>query len=588
MPEEPFASQTIRPHQLLGRTSSHGPDGRAKKLVVPPFQRAFSWETAQVEALWEDVTSFMESDTGPGAYFVGPIVYMYDSSGDQILLLDGQQRFATITIILAALRNLMFDLKDALGRAGDSFAYRAHEVGRDIEKDYLFLEDEPEKIYALTLNREDASFFVHAVISHPRETSGALLKSHRRILRARDNIDRLLRGLLAQKGYLDGAGNLQVSKASQITDLTKNMVAVLTRSLAMTAIRVSGEDEAFIIFETLNDRGMRLAISDLVLNFLMREAGGDDRELVRNSWGELLGTLEKEDTADFLRRFWISQHGDVKQGSLFSHIRKAVEGGLSPLDLSRDLAEQAKVYTDLLDPDPGYFGEAAQHLQALTGPLGDRRSIPLLLAAHRQLGPNTGEFRDLARALVGLVIRYQILGGRDPAAMEKVLFGLAKDVSAGLGLTETISRLRELSPPDESLRSDLEKPRKLKKAQATFMLYKIAEHYQKGKDIWNLNLNSVSLEHIFPQKAQEDAWPQRGALTPHLWSLGNLTALERGLNRKAGNKSFQEKAEAYRESEIALTRDIPERWSDWSTSSVVERTEELFDIAGVLWPEELI
>ena len=588
MPEEPFASRTIRPHDLLGRSSSIGPDGRAKRLVVPPFQRGFSWETAQIETFWEDVTGFMASNAGPGAYFVGPIVYMYDAHNDRFLLLDGQQRFATITIILAALRNLMFKLKEALQDDGDDFSHKTYEIGRDIEKDYLFLQEDPDKVYALILNNEDHSFFVRAVVEHQREERPpARLRSHRLILKARDLVDKLLYGRLEKAGYADSDGNLLVPKSREIVRDTRSMVEVLTRSLAMASIRVSGEDEAFVIFETLNDRGLKLAISDLVLNFLMRKASGDGRGLVRQDWSSMLETLGKEDAAEFLRRFWVSKYGDIKRGSLFKNIREKVEGGLDPRGLSSELAKEAEVYMSLLDPDPQQFRESAQYVRALTGPLGDRRSIPLLLSAYRHFRPDTGEFRDLARSLVALIVRYQLLGGRDPAALEKVLYGLARGVEEGAGFKEVVSSLRELSPPNKSLASDIEDPRPLKKPAAKYLVYKIAERAQ-GENAWSLNLDTVSLEHIFPQKAKVEDWPNKEQLAPYLWSLGNLTVIERQLNRRAGNKAFAAKAPVYEDSDIRLTREIPERWSDWTEDSVQDRMARLFEIAQDLWPEELI
>ncbi len=588
MPEEPFASRTIRPHELLGRTSSAGPDGRAKKLVVPPFQRGFSWETPQIETFWEDVTDFMASNASPGAYFVGPIVYMYDARNDQILLLDGQQRFATITIILAALRNLMFKLKEALQTAGDDFSHKAYEIGRDIEKDYLFLQEDPDKIYALTLNAEDHSFFVRAVVEHPREERPpAKLRSHRLILEARKRIDKLLDTWLEKAGYADSSGTLQVSKSREIVRNTKNMVEVLTRSLAMTSIRVSGEDEAFVIFETLNDRGLKLAISDLVLNFLMRTASGDERKLVRQDWSSMLETLGKEDTTEFLRHFWVSRYGDIKRGSLFKNIRVKVEGGLDPRSLSSALAGEAETYMSLLDPDPAQFGESTPYVKALTGFLRDRRSIPLLLSAHRSFKPNTQEFRDLARALVALIVRYQLLGGRDPAALERTLYDLARKAEEGASLQEVVSHLRELSPTDRALESDIEDPRPLRKPAATYLVYKIAEKFQE-EPAWELKPDAVSLEHIYPKNAEAEDWPNQEQLRPYLWSLGNLTVLERKLNRRAGNRSFAEKRPVYEQSSIKLTKEIPERWGEWTETSIRERTRELFEIAKKVWPEELI
>jgi uncharacterized protein with ParB-like and HNH nuclease domain len=85
-------------------------DSQPCKLIVPMFQRGFSWEKKHVTAFWNDICQFQRDSAlqgGPQKYFLGPIVIMPGSlTKDPISILDGQQRLATSTILLSVLRDL--------------------------------------------------------------------------------------------------------------------------------------------------------------------------------------------------------------------------------------------------------------------------------------------------------------------------------------------------------------------------------------------------------------------------------------------------------------------------------------------------
>src|SRR5437764_12378482 len=99
-----FNSHTYNVTSLLGRASF--PNYQSKRVVVPAFQRPFSWEKSHVSAFWEDVITFhaqLSKRSAQDLYFLGPIVILPEE--DDVKLLDGQQRLATVTVLLAVLRD---------------------------------------------------------------------------------------------------------------------------------------------------------------------------------------------------------------------------------------------------------------------------------------------------------------------------------------------------------------------------------------------------------------------------------------------------------------------------------------------------
>ena len=107
-----FSSQTYNISALLGRNSF--PSYTAKRVVVPPFQRGYSWELSHVSTFWEDVSSFhkqLSQKGGQDTYFLGPIVIL--PSSDCVNLLDGQQRLTTFYLVLKGnyiIRNKPYEL----------------------------------------------------------------------------------------------------------------------------------------------------------------------------------------------------------------------------------------------------------------------------------------------------------------------------------------------------------------------------------------------------------------------------------------------------------------------------------------------
>jgi uncharacterized protein with ParB-like and HNH nuclease domain len=126
--------------------------GRGTKLVVPPFQRAYSWEKKHVETFWNDIIKHYDNSSTKDPYFLGPIVLLFKD--DAIEVLDGQQRLATTTILFSVLRDA--------GRSLQILA--AQNFARDVQIQLILQEDtESEDAFSLEMGAMDALYFKEIV-----------------------------------------------------------------------------------------------------------------------------------------------------------------------------------------------------------------------------------------------------------------------------------------------------------------------------------------------------------------------------------------------------------------------------------------
>lgn len=271
-----------------------------RRVILPPFQRPYSWEKAQLNQFWDDLLLFEnEFSKAPqiASYFLGPIVVIQQE--DHIELLDGQQRLATATIALAAMR----DAARALDKPGST---KGSDFARDIQRELVEKDTDPVS-YSLTLGQLDEPFFVKAIKTDPPAVPISKLRSHNLIVTAYKIASDRISALLKGKSYEDELR------------LLKSLRDSISKGMTLIGIVVQNEEDAYTIFETLNDRGLRLSVPDLVLNLLMRRAPDDTaRQLVRHHWNAMLQQMGRRDVSRFLRHMWVSRYGDLKSEGLFS------------------------------------------------------------------------------------------------------------------------------------------------------------------------------------------------------------------------------------------------------------------------------
>jgi hypothetical protein len=311
------------------------------KIVVPQFQRGYSWEKKHVDDFWKDIINFRDESTkqgGPEKYFFGPIVVM-PVDKKTIYLLDGQQRLATATILFSVLRDVAYDLGTT----------EAQIFAEDIQNHLLNKEDIG---HSLELGELDQHYFSATIQSYPLvgKKPTPTLRSHRNIESAHDIILGKVKAILSAKGQKEALEELKTIRKIVRTDLI------------MASIPVTSERDAFRIFESLNDRGLRLSVPDLLLNYLMGKAEASERGTVRGHWNDMMQSMGKRNANRFLRHMWVSKYGDLKNIDLFSALKTHIETNQTKsVAFVKSCAEECERYVELLNADQTALSDAAQY-----------------------------------------------------------------------------------------------------------------------------------------------------------------------------------------------------------------------------------
>lgn len=561
-----FASDTYNVAALLGRTSF--PHSKAQPIKVPPFQRSYSWERTHVATFWDDVLAFHQQRNVKGAYesyFLGPIVIL--ERDHHVDILDGQQRLATITILLAVIRDMA---RSSGGQPGADLA-------RDIQRDYIMVDD-ADSIRALTLSDLDDAYYRAMAQNDPPNPEPARLRSHRLMQGARTY-------LAAQVNELCAASNDPFVK--QLKELTRTV----STHLKLVTITVQSEEEAFLIFETLNDRGLRLSVPDLLLNHLMRKASNsEDREAIRDDWNRVIENLGQRKVSTFVRHMWVSKYGDVKTQGLFREIRDNLnEKNVTSLSFARLCADESDKYGAIIRKDKSVLGESGEaNVSHLIDDLGSDRSLPLLLSS--LVCMNQADFEKLSKAALSVITRHSVFTELNPLQLESKLYEAARAVRNEHDQSGTSSKclaaakrvLQEVNPQQEQL--NLEEVY-LTKKQARYVVLALCQKLQSTTNAVEMTRNSI--EHIFPGGAQLDSWPNRELLEPYIWHLGNLVMLENTYNRDIGNQAFSVKIDYYKRSEIEAARRIGTTYPSWGVDEILERAKGFKSLARQIWPDKL-
>ena len=548
------------PHNIGNLLGQYEP----RRIVVPQFQRGYSWEKAHVSTFWDDVLSFRKSAPKGETYFLGPIVLL--PTKDEISLLDGQQRLATVTILLSVLRTA------ARSIANNHNFDEGHNLARDIQRDLIGKKEKGK--YALALGELDRAFFLKTVQEDPSTREEPQLRSHNLINNCRDFLASAVQEKIA---------NLSPEEAIEELAPLRDTVAT---GITMVAIEVQSEDDAFSIFETLNDRGLRLSVPDLLLNHLMRTARAvGDKKQVRERWDLMLERMGKRDIDAFLRHMWLSKYGDLKARGLFREIKdKLTTNKVKSVKFADECSTECELYATLLDLDEKALGQARKNVRGLVRYLSVSSSLPLLLSGLKCL--SASDFVKLSRMAVGLAVRHSVFANLNPSDLESAFYMAArsirqdhtkkKDSAKCLSGAKTI--LAKYDPSDDQVESGAQNLL-LTRSQGVYLLTGVANAMQSTTS--EVGVDDANLEHIFPLHPSSD-WTNVKELEPYKWHLGNLTVLSSRLNREAANSGFSTKLKHYAKSELKVTQHLT-ALSDWNRAAVLSRAALLAKTVTKAW-----
>ncbi|MBZ5564634.1 MAG: DUF262 domain-containing HNH endonuclease family protein [Acidobacteriia bacterium] len=557
MSENAFNSRSKTIGELLS-------SNQQSRIVVPTFQRGYSWEIKHVKTFWTDINDPNRSPK----YFLGPIVIL-NKSDTVTELLDGQQRLATATILFSVLRDVGREL--GFVDANNFAAY--------VQRDFIIGEEGQR---CLQMGELDDSYFSECVQADNAPTSkrSPKLRSQRHISQARQFLLQSVRTAISTKDKFESLKYL------------KTLKNFLRSDLVLACITVDSDGDAFQIFETLNDRGLRLSVPDLLLNYLMRVCPQQDRPQLRKVWNEMVMLMGRRDISRFLRHLWVSRYGDLKTESLFSALKSEIsKQSISSVDFVQACATECQNYMALLTFSEEQIGSAAPYVRSLIQGIDAQSSLPMLLSAYTKFTP--ADFTNITKWLLVFVTRWSVLLGLESSELETQLFALARSIrnisdkdekAKQSKVKEVKETLRKLSPDHKQIDAAAERLI-LPPESAAYVIRKLSDAMESKTKEKGTGHES-NLEHIYPQNPDEGTWggeSGQAALEPYTWHIGNLTMLGERLNTKVKNEEYPVKRAKYASSELVMAQSIAKKYAVWDRSTIEDRAKTLAPWLKQIW-----
>lgn len=537
---------------------------------VPTYQRSYAWADAEILDFWDDLRQSLDAEEPD--YFLGTLVLTPHEDGRRITIIDGQQRLATTSLMLAALRRVWLEREEP-EQAGDIFS------------NYLSVFDRRAKIREprLMLNDEDDQFFRELVVEDKSPTP------------ERESHERLSEALFLFQEKLDADARAHGNKSGE---RLIRWTEFLDKQATAITVTVPTEADAFVIFETLNDRGAPLTIGDLLKNYLFMRAG-DRLDSVRTNWIQALNELdisaENEVFVTFLRHHWSSMFGAVRERDLYSGIKEEIRSANQAVRYAKQLTKAAKLYAALLSPSDDYwtgrhFGTSVRNNVATLLTLELEQNRPLLLAVMEEF--SNSELKRTLKALVSWSVRGIVVGGIGGGRTERAYCEAAVAVRAKKIKTteQLLKQLSPIVPEDDDFKDAFGRARQTKSAIARYLLLAL-ERSKVGDPepelVPNADEEEVNLEHILPRRAKRADWPQFREEEVGTWSqrIGNQCLLKKSENAKIGNKSWPVKKPILASSSLRLTKTAA-RVEDWNMDEIANRQRRLAKEAVKTWPRK--
>jgi uncharacterized protein with ParB-like and HNH nuclease domain/alkylated DNA nucleotide flippase Atl1 len=554
-----------------------------KQFQIPLYQRQYAWESAQLSQLWEDVLEQYDlltpDERGQTAavaptHFLGSMVLAPSpeiaATGPSLfLVVDGQQRITTLLIALCALRDHAAT-NDAQAVERFNERYLVNKYGTDLA------------YYRLLPTQADRLSFFACV--HPTDTS--------RRTGAVGHAYSYFRTQLTQRG-----------PDNQPLDVDR-LETVLRQRLQFIAITADANDNVHRIFESLNDRGVRLTQADLLRNYifmLLPTRAEDVYESVWRPMQESLSTTQLE-TLVFVDLV-LRGKSTIKRQDIYRAQQERLrpfEGNEVTVEVEvRELARRARLFRKIVQPKT----ESQPLIRAALARLerwGASTTFPLLLYVFdlRERGECTdGEVVEVLAYVESFLVR-RMIATVPTNNLNRIFSSLVPQLPAELPIADAVrtalSGDRKYWPSDKRLRDAIgSQPFYYQGRQDQKMLVfeRLEESYEHGEPV-DWPAANLSIEHVMPQSLSEE-WTEAIIAagddpdvvhTELLHTLGNLTVT--AYNGQLSNSPFRRKQEILGGSHLELNRAISPS-EGWGRAEIVSRAAELAERAIAIWPGPL-
>lgn len=525
-----------------------------KQYVVPLFQRSYSWDKKEWNALWDDLVELSEMET-PRTHFIGSIVSVPTVSVPEgvskFLLIDGQQRLTTILILLAL-------LKDSANENGDSkFA--------DEIKNTLLVNQYKENLdyYKLLPTQVDRDDFQNLI----------------------NNRD------LNEKSQINIAYSFFKRKLARFQIENSILKKIITNYLSIVSIVLDKDDNPHLVFESLNAKGKPLTSADLIRNyFFMRIHMDRQQNIYDELWNPMENKLGKN-LPEFIRHYLMHNGSVVKQTDVYYSIKENIQTD-NAIEYLRDLSIFSSYYEKLINPQLEKNNHIKKYLDRLNR-IEVTTAYPLLLNFYSKLNKNViseNDFIELLKIIENYLIR-RFVCGHATNQLNKIFPHVIKQLDERY-TNNYLEGLKKILQTKGYPR-DLEFEKRIKdsklygagdrKTKTKLILESIEEHFGHKEQV---PFQELTIEHIMPQNLSDwwksyygDKWNLHQELYVH--TIGNLTLT--AYNSELSNSDFYIKKKAYANSHIGLNNYF-ESIENWNPEDIDNRAKNLAKKMVEIWP----
>lgn len=539
-------------------------------LIIPRFQRPYSWDDENLEEFWNDVAQAEGED-----YFIGSMV-LYQSGRQQYGVVDGQQRLTTITILLCVIRNAFRQLgSENLAKGLHALIERGD---RDSVNRYVVMTETSYPFFAEEIQKFDEKDFETEPQREEKRLQASYNFFEKKILGILQAVDR------------DSAISKDDKLESQIRRLKELRDSVLF--LSLIRIELDNEDDAYLIFETLNTRGKDLALTDLLKNhFLKTIKGKGSVDGAKELWTKILSTINGSevdiDPDTFFTHSWSSKFEATTQQKAYKKIKSVVKEK-NAKDQLKGFLTDAEHYVAIFNPEQGWNKDQKEIVASLKAMRIFKISqhTPGVLSLVRANKSGLISEKTLKRALKAIedfhflftaVTSSRSSGGISAmySSFGRKLFEASDANEAGAVINELIGKLKERKPSLSEFLPGFEQltftsHNTKQSSLVRYILQKLAKHQKLA---FSDDAANLTIEHIYPQAKIDGTWS-----IDIVGCLGNLILLTQKDNGELKDSDFKKKIEVLK----TLNGSVPEEVlnaPDWTIERVQSRTRNLAKIS---------
>lgn len=552
-------------------------------LRVPPFQRPYTWGEDECNEFWNDL---VDDDS----FFLGQFIlnYEYYHTEKYVDIVDGQQRTTSILIMCAVFRDRLIEL-GALEEAEviqDNAMVARRSFGGTKYK--VIVSPKIQKFFETHIQGNDSPIGADTSYDSNNEEEERVFKNY---LFFKDQLN----------DYLDGKSpSIQIEEIKKLFEFIKSTQIILTK--------IEDENDAYEIFESVNNTGVDLSVADLVKNLLFKkikvqENGATDQIL--DKWNEMVENASNSELTKFIRYYWLSKSENfVTEAKLFKAIR-----GHQPSSWKiflDELVENSKLYYDLrnpLDADFSQINGGAKVKSVLIGikEMNITQCYVLLLSILRNREKINTNWVRVFELIEKFNFIYHVTSKLPANKVEKsyqywahqiqYLVDNEKDekvlrISLETEFNNIENKLKSLLPPKEMFVNGFVQITYKKKGLCRYILSKLEEEKSPANE-YVLNQATLTIEHVLPQRPGKEWGLTQSAIKSYVHNIGNLTLLGKKPNGTVQNKSIKDKLEILKDAtEIKITKELLvelEKNSVWDEDAIRNRANTLADEAYRVW-----